>query len=210
MPSVFFLTGSSRGLGRAIAEAVLDGGHQLVATARDPRSLDDLVALHGDRILALALDVTDARRGRRGDRRRGRALRTNRRRRQQRRLRRPGGGRGRHARGLPQADRHQPVRRRQCHQGRASGAARAGGRTHHSNLVDRRAPRDPRAVGLPVGQMGGRGLLERARRRGRAARDSRDRARARRDGDRLGRLVDAGGTRVRAVSPDRRRERRDA
>jgi NAD(P)-dependent dehydrogenase (short-subunit alcohol dehydrogenase family) len=60
MPSVFFLTGSSRGLGRAIAEAVLDGGHRLVATARDPRSLDDLVASHGDRILALALDVTDA------------------------------------------------------------------------------------------------------------------------------------------------------
>jgi NAD(P)-dependent dehydrogenase (short-subunit alcohol dehydrogenase family) len=61
MPSVFFLTGSSRGLGRAIAEAVLNGGHQLVATARDPRSLDDLIALHGDRILALSLDVTDAR-----------------------------------------------------------------------------------------------------------------------------------------------------
>jgi NAD(P)-dependent dehydrogenase (short-subunit alcohol dehydrogenase family) len=59
MSSVFFLTGSSRGLGRAIAEAVLDGGHRLVATARDPRSLDDLVATHGDRILALALDVTD-------------------------------------------------------------------------------------------------------------------------------------------------------
>jgi NAD(P)-dependent dehydrogenase (short-subunit alcohol dehydrogenase family) len=60
MPNVFVLTGSSRGLGRAIAEAVLDGGHRLVATARDPRSLDDLVALHSDRILALALDVTDA------------------------------------------------------------------------------------------------------------------------------------------------------
>jgi NAD(P)-dependent dehydrogenase (short-subunit alcohol dehydrogenase family) len=60
MPSVFFLTGSSRGLGRAIAEAALDGGHRLVATARDPRSLDDLVAAHGDRVLALALDVTDA------------------------------------------------------------------------------------------------------------------------------------------------------
>jgi len=59
MSSVFFLTGSSRGLGRAIAEAVLDGGHQLVATARAPRSLDDLVASQGDRILALALDVTD-------------------------------------------------------------------------------------------------------------------------------------------------------
>jgi NAD(P)-dependent dehydrogenase (short-subunit alcohol dehydrogenase family) len=60
MSSVFFLTGSSRGLGRAIAEAVLAGGHQLVATARDPRSLDDLVATHGERILALALDVTDS------------------------------------------------------------------------------------------------------------------------------------------------------
>jgi NAD(P)-dependent dehydrogenase (short-subunit alcohol dehydrogenase family) len=60
MSNVFFLTGSSRGLGRAIAEAVLDGGHQLVATARDPGSLDDLVAAHGDRVLAVALDVIDA------------------------------------------------------------------------------------------------------------------------------------------------------
>jgi NAD(P)-dependent dehydrogenase (short-subunit alcohol dehydrogenase family) len=60
MPSVFFLTGSSRGLGRAIAEAVLQSGHQLVATARDQRSLDDLVAAHGEQVLPLALDVTDA------------------------------------------------------------------------------------------------------------------------------------------------------
>jgi len=60
MSPVFFLTGSSRGLGRAIAEAVLQSGHQLVATARSPQSLDDLVAAHGDRILPLALDVTDA------------------------------------------------------------------------------------------------------------------------------------------------------
>jgi NAD(P)-dependent dehydrogenase (short-subunit alcohol dehydrogenase family) len=59
-PTVFFLTGSSRGLGRAIAEAVLDAGHQLVATARNPESLDDLVAAHPDRVLPLALDVTDA------------------------------------------------------------------------------------------------------------------------------------------------------
>jgi NAD(P)-dependent dehydrogenase (short-subunit alcohol dehydrogenase family) len=56
--SVFFLTGSSRGLGRAIADAVLDAGHQLVATARKPESLDDLVAAHPDDALALALDVT--------------------------------------------------------------------------------------------------------------------------------------------------------
>jgi NAD(P)-dependent dehydrogenase (short-subunit alcohol dehydrogenase family) len=59
-PTVFFLTGSSRGLGRAIAEAVLDAGHQLVATARNPESLDDLVAAHPDQVLPLALDVTDS------------------------------------------------------------------------------------------------------------------------------------------------------
>ncbi len=59
-PTVFFLTGSSRGLGRAIATAVLDAGHQLVATARNPESLDDLLAAHPDRVLPLALDVTDA------------------------------------------------------------------------------------------------------------------------------------------------------
>lgn len=59
MPQVFFLTGASRGLGRAIAEAALAAGHQLVATARNPAALDDLVATHGDRVLALALDVAD-------------------------------------------------------------------------------------------------------------------------------------------------------
>ncbi len=36
MPQVFFLTGSSRGLGRQIAEASLAAGHRLVATARRP------------------------------------------------------------------------------------------------------------------------------------------------------------------------------
>ncbi len=60
MPTTFFLTGSSRGLGRAIAEAVLSAGHQLVATARNPAALEDLAAAHGDRLLAVALDVTDA------------------------------------------------------------------------------------------------------------------------------------------------------
>lgn len=55
----FFLTGSARGLGRSIAETILDAGHNLVATARRPQQLDDLVARHGARILPLALDVTD-------------------------------------------------------------------------------------------------------------------------------------------------------
>ena len=59
MSQVFFLTGSSRGLGRQIAEAVLAAGHQLVATARQPASLADLAERYGDRILPVALDVTD-------------------------------------------------------------------------------------------------------------------------------------------------------
>jgi NAD(P)-dependent dehydrogenase (short-subunit alcohol dehydrogenase family) len=59
MAKVFLVRGSSRGLGRQIAEAVSGGGHRWVATARRPESLADLVALHGDRILPLALDVAD-------------------------------------------------------------------------------------------------------------------------------------------------------
>jgi NAD(P)-dependent dehydrogenase (short-subunit alcohol dehydrogenase family) len=56
---VWLITGSSRGLGRALSEAVLDAGHCLVATARNPRQLDDLVERFGDRIRAVELDVTD-------------------------------------------------------------------------------------------------------------------------------------------------------
>lgn len=60
MSKVFLVTGSSRGLGREIVLAALAAGHQVVATARDPRSLADLTAAHGDRIRALQFDVTDA------------------------------------------------------------------------------------------------------------------------------------------------------
>lgn len=59
MPQVFFLTGSSRGLGRQIAEAALAAGHYLVATARDPASLSDLADRYGSQVLPVALDVTD-------------------------------------------------------------------------------------------------------------------------------------------------------
>jgi len=59
MPSVFFLTGSSRGLGRQIAETALAAGHQLVATARRPETLADLAGQYGPQILPVALDVTD-------------------------------------------------------------------------------------------------------------------------------------------------------
>ncbi|NUW36011.1 SDR family NAD(P)-dependent oxidoreductase [Nonomuraea sp. SMC257] len=59
MSKVWFVTGSSRGLGRGFAEAALSRGDKVAATARDTASLDDLVAVHGDAVLALELDVTD-------------------------------------------------------------------------------------------------------------------------------------------------------
>ena len=59
MSKVFLVTGSARGLGRAIAEDILAAGHQLVATARKPEQLDELVARYGDRVLPVELDVTD-------------------------------------------------------------------------------------------------------------------------------------------------------
>jgi len=56
---VWFITGSSRGFGRVWTEAALKRGDKVVATARNPAVLQPLVALYGDRILPLALDVTD-------------------------------------------------------------------------------------------------------------------------------------------------------
>jgi NAD(P)-dependent dehydrogenase (short-subunit alcohol dehydrogenase family) len=60
MTQVWLITGSSRGLGRALSEAVLAAGHKLVATARNPAQLADLVERYGDQVRAVALDVTDA------------------------------------------------------------------------------------------------------------------------------------------------------
>src|SRR6202000_2166232 len=71
MPQVFFLTGSSRGLGREIAEAALAAGHYLVATARDPASLAGLADRYGDRVLPVRLPAPAPARPRPG-RRRGR------------------------------------------------------------------------------------------------------------------------------------------
>jgi len=59
MTQVFFVTGASRGLGRAIAEQALAAGRHVIATARNPRDLDDLAARYGDRVLIEPLDVTD-------------------------------------------------------------------------------------------------------------------------------------------------------
>ena len=56
---VWFVTGSSRGLGRALVEVALEAGDRVAATARDPERLHDLLDRYGDAVLLLRLDVTD-------------------------------------------------------------------------------------------------------------------------------------------------------
>jgi NAD(P)-dependent dehydrogenase (short-subunit alcohol dehydrogenase family) len=57
-PRTWLITGSSSGFGREIAAAALERGDRVVATARRPEALDDLVASAPDRVLAVPLDVT--------------------------------------------------------------------------------------------------------------------------------------------------------
>lgn len=54
---VWFITGASSGFGRAFARHAIDRGYHVVATARDPGRLAELVALAPDRVAALRLDV---------------------------------------------------------------------------------------------------------------------------------------------------------
>ena len=59
MTQTWFITGSSRGFGRTLTVAALEAGDHVVATARKPEQLDDLVQQYGARVLPVALDVTD-------------------------------------------------------------------------------------------------------------------------------------------------------
>ncbi|MGW0629988.1 SDR family NAD(P)-dependent oxidoreductase [Streptomyces sp. NPDC002758] len=60
MSKVWFITGTSRGLGRSFAESALERGDKVAASARNMAALDDLVTKYGDEaVLPLALDVTD-------------------------------------------------------------------------------------------------------------------------------------------------------
>ena len=59
MSKVWLVTGSASGLGREIAEAVLASGDRLLATARDPQRLNDLVGRYGKQVSAAPLDVAD-------------------------------------------------------------------------------------------------------------------------------------------------------
>jgi len=55
---VWFITGCSSGLGRALAETVLERGETVVLTARNPQQVADLAASFPGRTLAVKLDVT--------------------------------------------------------------------------------------------------------------------------------------------------------
>jgi len=58
-PKVWFITGTSTGLGRCLTKYVLSRGHIVVATLRTPENLDDLKAKHtSDRLLIVRVDVS--------------------------------------------------------------------------------------------------------------------------------------------------------
>jgi NAD(P)-dependent dehydrogenase (short-subunit alcohol dehydrogenase family) len=56
---VWLITGSSAGFGRELALAALAAGDRVMATARQPHQLSDLVTVGGDRVRTAPLDVTD-------------------------------------------------------------------------------------------------------------------------------------------------------
>lgn len=60
MQKTWFVTGSSRGFGREIAEAALRRGDRVVATARKPDQLDDLAKAYREHVVTVALDVSDS------------------------------------------------------------------------------------------------------------------------------------------------------
>ena len=60
MSNVWFITGASSGFGRCLTAQALKSGAQVVATARQPESLNDLTAQYPDTLRVCALDVTDS------------------------------------------------------------------------------------------------------------------------------------------------------
>jgi len=59
MAKIWFITGSSRGLGRSLTKAVLAAGDKVAATARNTEQLNDLVKKYGDQIYPVKLDVNN-------------------------------------------------------------------------------------------------------------------------------------------------------
>ena len=56
---VWFVTGTSAGLGRALAERIVERGGRVFATARNKADVNDLAALGEARVATAELDVAD-------------------------------------------------------------------------------------------------------------------------------------------------------
>ncbi|MEN4760789.1 SDR family NAD(P)-dependent oxidoreductase [Chryseobacterium sp. C39-AII1] len=59
MSKIVFITGASKGFGKLWAEALLERGDKVAATARNVSALQDLKDKYGDHILPLKLDVNN-------------------------------------------------------------------------------------------------------------------------------------------------------
>jgi NAD(P)-dependent dehydrogenase (short-subunit alcohol dehydrogenase family) len=59
MKKVWLITGCSTGFGRELASHLLEQGYSVVVTARKATDIQDIIAGHEDKALALTLDVTD-------------------------------------------------------------------------------------------------------------------------------------------------------
>ncbi|KQS33398.1 oxidoreductase [Dyadobacter sp. Leaf189] len=59
MTKVWFITGSSRGLGKSLTAAVLKSGDKVAATARNTEQLDEFVRRYPDQVHPIRLDVTN-------------------------------------------------------------------------------------------------------------------------------------------------------
>jgi NAD(P)-dependent dehydrogenase (short-subunit alcohol dehydrogenase family) len=55
----WFITGSNSGIGREVADQLLEAGHRVAATARRPETLSELAKRFGDQVWVARLDVTD-------------------------------------------------------------------------------------------------------------------------------------------------------
>ncbi|SDV46701.1 SDR family oxidoreductase [Chitinasiproducens palmae] len=60
MSKNWFITGTSAGFGRVLTERLLARGDRVFATIRRDGALDDLCVRHGERLVVLKLDMTDA------------------------------------------------------------------------------------------------------------------------------------------------------
>src|SRR4051812_8150425 len=58
-PRAWLITGAGRGFGRLFTVAALTAGDRVVATARRPEALGDLVAQYAEQLVVLPLDVID-------------------------------------------------------------------------------------------------------------------------------------------------------